>query len=546
MNTIMQKRLTDYAIPLILVILSLLGGGKLTFQFSILAIVVISIIGLILLSKNKLIMFSKDLVLPLLLMFLLTILNIFTSSCIYLTLKSTMQIIVYVLVFILTINVLNKAKVVATLAIISIVQVFAILFQVYTGETPFGLLPNNPNFVNGYLAAVFVFLASYAINHENELNKVNKILILTSLFLSLTGISFGRSRSVIIVFIPILFYLIYKRFKLKGAVGLSIVLLTVLSINTDKLIIKYGKTSDSLAYYRMDLWKSAVKMTADHPFLGVGLGNYGKIFPKYNFPVETETLRYSKTTNFAHNEFLQIAAEFGIPGLLLVLWLYTLYFKEIHKINYLLLPSIVIVFQSIFDMNLHLPINIFLILIFYSFALIDSSNKSIIKLGNSTKSIFLFSLMIIFTLYGLIITSEFCAFKKDYAKSILFNPLNADNYLKLSLSKELKNPEKVDLLKKAVTLDSENYIYHKELGYIYWHNAYNNRKLLKDAIQELNITLNMNPYSAITYYYLAKMFFDTNEYIRAIEYTMKALELEPNIIEAKYLLFELNKKVGEK
>ena len=50
----MQKRLTDYAIPLILVILSLLGGGKLTFQFSILAIVVISIIGLILLSKNKL------------------------------------------------------------------------------------------------------------------------------------------------------------------------------------------------------------------------------------------------------------------------------------------------------------------------------------------------------------------------------------------------------------------------------------------------------------------------------------------------------------
>ncbi len=67
---------------------------------------------------------------------------------------------------------------------------------------------------------------------------------------------------------------------------------------------------------RMAHWQAAGEMFADHPFLGVGIGNYAAVYPAYALP------RWSDPLGHAHNYYLNVAAETGLLGLLayLVLW----------------------------------------------------------------------------------------------------------------------------------------------------------------------------------------------------------------------------------
>jgi O-antigen ligase len=67
---------------------------------------------------------------------------------------------------------------------------------------------------------------------------------------------------------------------------------------------------------RMAHWQSAVEMWADHPWLGVGIGNYATAYPRYALPLWPLPLGH------AHNYYLNMGAEAGMLGLLsyLLLW----------------------------------------------------------------------------------------------------------------------------------------------------------------------------------------------------------------------------------
>ena len=68
---------------------------------------------------------------------------------------------------------------------------------------------------------------------------------------------------------------------------------------------------------RLAHWQAAIGMWADHPYLGVGIGNYAAAYPVYNLP------RWYEPLGHAHNVYLNFGAETGLLGLLayLVLWI---------------------------------------------------------------------------------------------------------------------------------------------------------------------------------------------------------------------------------
>jgi O-antigen ligase len=66
---------------------------------------------------------------------------------------------------------------------------------------------------------------------------------------------------------------------------------------------------------RMAHWQSALAMWTDHPWLGVGVGNYEVAYTRYALPLWPLPLGH------AHNYYLNIAAEAGIVGLLAYLLL---------------------------------------------------------------------------------------------------------------------------------------------------------------------------------------------------------------------------------
>lgn len=62
---------------------------------------------------------------------------------------------------------------------------------------------------------------------------------------------------------------------------------------------------------RPELWRAAAKMAADRPFTGVGIGRYYKEVSAY----ATRPDELIRPQENAHNYFLQVAAELGVPGI---------------------------------------------------------------------------------------------------------------------------------------------------------------------------------------------------------------------------------------
>jgi O-antigen ligase len=59
--------------------------------------------------------------------------------------------------------------------------------------------------------------------------------------------------------------------------------------------------------YRVMAWQSALHMIHDHPFFGMGPGTWEVAYKTYRLAGETRNLPH------AHNYFLHVAAEFGVP-----------------------------------------------------------------------------------------------------------------------------------------------------------------------------------------------------------------------------------------
>ncbi len=65
---------------------------------------------------------------------------------------------------------------------------------------------------------------------------------------------------------------------------------------------------------RLLIWQSTIKIALNHPFTGTGWGTFEAYYPTYRSPLEN-----SSSGVVAHNDYVQLPAEGGIPALLLQL-----------------------------------------------------------------------------------------------------------------------------------------------------------------------------------------------------------------------------------
>ncbi len=90
--------------------------------------------------------------------------------------------------------------------------------------------------------------------------------------------------------------------------------------NRVRSIIDFGETSNK---ERIRIWKLSLQSIVRHPLLGVGIGN---------FPVVLEQdLSLARAGSSAHNLYLHIAAEMGIPALLIALAFLGLLLKKLFS-----------------------------------------------------------------------------------------------------------------------------------------------------------------------------------------------------------------------
>jgi len=81
----------------------------------------------------------------------------------------------------------------------------------------------------------------------------------------------------------------------------------------------------SISNYRYIFWGQAVEMAKDYPLAGVGLGSYILELPNYLVKNGTGFSQVDYTGNY----YLQILSELGLPGLILVLFIFYLIIKKV-------------------------------------------------------------------------------------------------------------------------------------------------------------------------------------------------------------------------
>lgn len=121
------------------------------------------------------------------------------------------------------------------------------------------------------------------------------------------------SRSGFISLCVVLAFLVFKLTSNVRAVAVILVLVLCGALMVpDALFERFGKIDQVRDVDRFQIMRVGLAMSMDHPLLGVGLGNYVPVFSSYN-------VSNMKREAPAHNMYLDLAAQMGIPALLLYL-----------------------------------------------------------------------------------------------------------------------------------------------------------------------------------------------------------------------------------
>ncbi len=142
----------------------------------------------------------------------------------------------------------------------------------------------------------------------------------------------------------------------------AVVALAFIFLPLDALISRFGSLSDEelSSDTRIQIWRDTLPLIRAYPVFGCGLGAYESCFMRY----KTAAPMYA--VEFAHNDYLQLAAEIGIPGFLLVVGLAILALRRIvsgvdSRWRYVALGCfgayVAIGLHSFVDFGLHVPAN---------------------------------------------------------------------------------------------------------------------------------------------------------------------------------------------
>lgn len=135
-----------------------------------------------------------------------------------------------------------------------------------------------------------------------------------------------------------------------------------------------GSPQETFSTSRGWIWRDTITMIRANPLLGVGLGAYVTAFNVYTR--SDGSLRVPQ----AHNDYLQVVADCGIAGGIIVLWFIVMIYRTVARgirasdplVGALALASgtgvFAILVHSLFDFNLQIPSNALLFLVLVAVA----------------------------------------------------------------------------------------------------------------------------------------------------------------------------------
>lgn len=201
-------------------------------------------------------------------------------------------------------------------------SVFPVVKDILILKRAIGTFP-SPNIFGSYL--IMIFFVSLTLLKDSSIKKwaFPSLLIFTALVLT-------KSTGAWISFIAgfaVLFIFSYHSLKKQKSMFIIISILMLLALSFVILgrchrLLDLKDPHNSIME-RLNYWRTAITIIKDHPFTGVGPGNFHEAFSKHN-------LITNRGTYYAHNIFLHIWSETGILGILGILFLIGSFLKKIR------------------------------------------------------------------------------------------------------------------------------------------------------------------------------------------------------------------------
>jgi O-antigen ligase len=223
------------------------------------------------------------------------------------------------------------------LAALGLLTVLYTLYQIIRGPNPatgvfevHGFLPVNPSFNAIWMASLSAAFIARVLTKgfQSRADRYERVieLALGVLLAVLVLANPARTRSAPLALGVALLYIFCTRYSFKrvllGGLVAGGIAFAVLPIDFLEAHMRISGTYRE-PNYRTRIWGIAIKSAGEHPWTGSGPGNFELAYQKYAFPVREDFVRYARTTQFAHNEYLQVAADMGLPAfgaLLLILF----------------------------------------------------------------------------------------------------------------------------------------------------------------------------------------------------------------------------------
>ena len=327
----------------------------------------------------------------------------------------------------------------------------------------------NYNLFAGYLELVFFLSVGLATAHRGG----KQIFLFGMTVLTCLALLFTLSRGGIIgassglAFFVIVSALMQRRkkgyliFTSAFFAGISIIAWFGLDPVLDRLntLEEFSVAGD----VRIQIWQDTLSMIHARPFAGWGPGTFPLAFPAY----QTHGFN-QKFINYAHNDYLELAADTGILGLLIfisgIILLYTVCLKKLKRVQSkywqhvgigALAACFSILIHSVTDCNLQVPANLFLFVIAAGIAVISADKsrakhhclRADISLPSPGKRRLFFSgYLLIFCASALIVSLPFCGERAITAAKISLNQRKYDDALAQVDRALFLNPDYAELL----------------------------------------------------------------------------------------------------
>jgi O-antigen ligase len=191
----------------------------------------------------------------------------------------------------------------------------------------------NANFLSAFLGITSIVALALLLDSKNK-NHLLSFFLVCKIILSQSVILLSTSNQGILIFLISSAVIIYYRYiRVLPKVLFRIIFIGIFSLGFLiglMGILNFGPLASLLfqqsTQLRGDYWRAGWRMGLDNPFFGVGLDNYGSWWLKYRD--QAAILRAPDvTSNAAHNVFIDMLANGGIPLFLIHIILFMLITK---------------------------------------------------------------------------------------------------------------------------------------------------------------------------------------------------------------------------